>query len=383
MAMEDLTTPMSRRHFMHKGGACMLLALSSTNILGKKNNGPYWAGTAKQGNDYWLIIVNDIGKVFRQIKLPSRAHGLQKSAQGHLIVCGRRPGTWMLLLQHRHATPHWLNAAANRPLSGHCCFSADGNHFYSAENALEASLGAIGVWDSHSGERLYEWPSQGIGPHEIQLSRDGTHLWVANGGILTHPKSGRVKLNLDSMESNISYLCLIDGALINQYTIDEPQLSLRHIAVNQNNQVAVACQYQGPEYDRKNLLLLINGGQIDYLPCDPKVTAELNNYLGSVTFDASGQWIAGSSPRSNRVIIWHLTKAMGVIHYHTLAIADACGLSANNVLGGFIISTGMGHLYQYAATTKNLSAMDSDASSTKHFSWDNHLANNIIPALTV
>jgi hypothetical protein len=370
---------LGRRDFICKASACMLLALCSTNVLSQAKNSLYWAGTAKQGKDFLLIIVDSKGQVLRKIKLPSRGHGVQKSVQGQIMVCGRRPGSWVLLLQHKDAPPQWIRAAANRPLSGHCCFSADGDHFYSSENALEVSQGAIGVWDSHSGERRSEWPSQGIGPHEIQLSSDGMHLWVANGGILTHPHRGREKLNLDTMESNISYFRLNGGVLMDQYAISEPQLSLRHICVNKNNQVAVACQYQGPNYHRKPLLLFINDHQIDYLPCDPKVILQLNNYLGSVTFDISGRWVAASSPRGSRVVIWHLAKGIDAIHSHTLAISDACGLSAHNEVGGFIISTGTGRLYLYAALTKVLSVMGSANSATEHLSWDNHLANTTIP----
>jgi hypothetical protein len=371
---------MNRRRFISKLSIGALLALSSVNVRAKLNNTTYWAGTAKQGNDYWLMFFDELGQVLRRIKLPSRAHGLQQSAKGQLIICGRRPGTWMLLLQHLESKPQWLRVAENRPLSGHCCFSADGNRFFSAENDFEAGRGIIGVWDAHSGERLNEWPSQGIGAHEIQVSSHGTHLWVANGGILTHPNKGREKLNLDTMASNISYLSLTNGALIKQYTIDEQLLSLRHIAVNQNNQVGVACQYQGPEYQRKNLLLLISEGQINYLACDPKVTSHLNNYLGSVTFDISGEWIAASSPRGNRVIIWHLVEGRDAIHSDTLIINDACGLSASHQAGGFIISTGMGYLYHYQATTKHTYTMASGtkASGTNseiQLSWDNHLAN--------
>ena len=377
--MQDQPMHLRRRDFICKASTCLLLALCSTNMLSASKNSLYWAGTAKQGKDYLLIIVNNKGQVLRKIKLPSRGHGLQKSVQGQIIVCGRRPGTWMLLLQHKDAAPHWIRAAVNRPLSGHCCFSADGDYFYSSENALEVSQGAIGVWNSHSGERLSEWSSQGIGPHEIQLSSDGMHLWVANGGILTHPNRGREKLNLDTMESNISYFRLSDGGLIDQYTISEPQLSLRHICVNKNNQVAIACQYQGPNYDRKHLLLFINDRQIDYLPCDPKVILELDNYLGSVTFDISGRWVAASSPRGSRVVIWTLAKGMNANQSHTLAISDACGLSAYYEVGGFIISTGTGRLYHYAAPTKVLSVMGSANSATEHLLWDNHLAKTIIP----
>tara|TARA_B100000767_G_C19733729_1_gene522912 strand:- start:215 stop:1372 length:1158 start_codon:yes stop_codon:yes gene_type:complete len=379
VAQVKLALPASRRDFMrHVGqlgqvGMGMLFALNAGYSVAKLNGMPYWAGTAKQGRFYWLIIVDAQGQVIRQIKLPSRGHGLQQSAKGQLAVCSRRPGVWILMLQHALAPTQWLKVTLNHPLSGHCCFSSNGELLYSAENNIASGQGCIGIWDGHTGRRLNHWLSQGIGPHEIHLSHDGTHLWVANGGILTQPKHGRKKLNLATMAANISYLCVADGTLINQYSIDEPKLSLRHIAVNSANQVAVACQYQGPSYDRKKLLLLISNDHINYLPCDPQVIVNINNYLGSVAFDISGQWLSASSPRGHRVIVWRLVHGTEPIHYDTLSITDACGLSANNELGGFIISTGMGNLYHYSATTKTLVTMDLGTSTSHHFSWDNHL----------
>ena len=370
--MGKLPFASSRRHFISQMGG-VLLALSAANSLARSYSGARWAGTAKQGNDYWLMFFDELGQIVRQIKLPNRAHGLQQSVLGQIIICGRRPGSWMVLLQHAEAHPQWIHAATNRPLSGHCCFSPNGQLIFSAENALELGQGVIGVWQSHSGQRINEWPSQGVGPHEILVSQDGLYLWVANGGILTHPDHGREKLNLNTMASNMSCLRLMNGGLSQQYTIKEPKLSMRHIAVNQHDQVAVACQYQGPVYLRKNLLLLISKGQINYLTCEPAVMTNLNNYLGSVAFDKSGTWIGASSPRGNRVVIWHLINGMEPIHYDTLIINDACGISASNNMGGFVISTGMGYLYHYAATTKDLLIMVPDAGTNDQLSWDNHL----------
>lgn len=366
----QLYTGMSRRHFMAQVAASLVLALDSGPLLAKLNHLPYWAGTAKQGDCYWLIIFDAQAQVLRQIKLPSRAHGLQQSTQGQLVVCSRRPGLWLVILQHPLAKTQWLTVPLNRPLSGHCCFSLNGERLYTAENNIELGKGAIGIWNGHSGQRLAEWSSQGIGPHEIQLNPNGSHLWVANGGILTHPKSGREKLNLATMAANISYLCLSDGALIKQYSISESQLSLRHLAVNSSNQVAVACQYQGPVHVRKNLLLLISDGYINYLNCDPKVTLDLNNYLGSVAFDISGQWLSASSPRGHRVVIWHMSQGAEPKHYHTLAITDACGLSASQQEGGFVIRSGMGSVYHFSATTKTLTHYPDLISPV---AWDNHL----------
>ena len=370
--MGNLPLPSSRRHFIHQLGG-MLLALSTVRSVASFNRGARWAGAAKQGNDYWLIFFDELGQIVRQIKLPSRAHGLQQSVLGQIIICGRRPGSWMVLLKHSEAHPQWINAVPNRPLSGHCCFSPNGELFFSAENALEIGRGVIGVWHSQSGQRLYEWLTHGVGPHEILVSQDGLYLWVANGGILTHPDHGREKLNLNTMTSNMSCLRLINGELSKQYTINEPKLSMRHIAVNQHDQVAVACQYEGPVHLRKNLLLLISKGQINYLTCEPAVMKNLNNYLGSVAFDKSGTWIGASSPRGNRVVIWHLVGGKEPIHSDTLVINDACGLSASNNVGGFVISTGMGYLYHYAATTKDLLMMMPDVVTNDLLSWDNHL----------
>jgi hypothetical protein len=372
--MDKPLIPLTRRHFMLKMGA-LLLTLKVANSVANTDNWACWAGAAKQGNDYWLMFIDARGQVVRKIKLPSRAHGLQQSAQGQLIICGRRPGSWLGLFQHPKAQPQWINAAPNRPLSGHCCFSPNGHLFFSAENALDMGQGVIGIWHSQSGQRLSEWLSHGVGPHEILISQDRMHLWVANGGILTHPDHGREKLNLNTMNSNMSCLSLINGGLSQQYTIEEPKLSMRHIAINQHEQVAVACQYQGPVHLRKNLLLLISEGQIKYLSCEPAVMVNLNNYLGSVTFDRSGMWIGASSPRGNRVVIWHLINGLEPIHYDTLAITDACGLSASNEKGGFIISTGMGYLYHYLATTKDLSIMAPDVGTYTQFNWDNHLTS--------
>ena len=51
-----------------------------------------------------------------------------------------------------------------------------------------------------------------FGPHEIRLLPQGDTLVVANGGIETHPDSGRSKLNLPTMRPNLAYIT-IDGAL--------------------------------------------------------------------------------------------------------------------------------------------------------------------------
>lgn len=89
----------------------------------------------------------------------------------------------------------------------------------------------------------------------------------------------------------------------------------------------------------------------------------------------SGEWLAASSPRGNRVVFWHL--ALHHTHYHTLTISDVCGLRATAQAGQFIISTGLGSLYQYCAITNDLVGL----AENTHLAWDNHLSNRPQSAL--
>ena len=49
--------------------------------------------------------------------------------------------------------------------------------------------------------RVGEFPTHGVGPHELLLLGDGRTLAVANGGIETHPDFGRAKLNIADDEA--------------------------------------------------------------------------------------------------------------------------------------------------------------------------------------
>ncbi len=60
----------------------------------------------------------------------------------------------------------------------------------------------VGVYDATDGfTRIGEFPTFGVGPHELLLLGDGDTIAVANGGIETHPDFGRAKLNLADHEA--------------------------------------------------------------------------------------------------------------------------------------------------------------------------------------
>ena len=98
-----------------------------------------------------------------------------------------------------------------------------------SEVVAETSQGRIGLWDTGTYTRLTDWPSHGIGPHDIRLLPGG-RLAVANGGIQTDPVD-RTKLNIPDMRPNLSVLDA-GGALLDQIELpDQRQNSIRHLAL--------------------------------------------------------------------------------------------------------------------------------------------------------
>ena len=134
-----------------------------------------------------------------------------------------------------------------------------------SEVVAETSEGRIGLWDTKRYTRLTDWPSHGIGPHEIRLLPDG-RLAVANGGIQTDPVD-RTKLNIPDMRPNLTLLA-DDGALLEQIELpDLRQNSIRHLALC-GDSIAFAMQWEGDPAEPVPQLGLWTPGQAPVL-CEP------------------------------------------------------------------------------------------------------------------
>ena len=110
--------------------------------------------------------------------------------------------------------------------------SLDGCRLFTTENDFENAKGAIGVWNTDNRyERIGEWDSHGIGPHDISLMPDGMTLVIANGGIQTHPDSGRAKLNIPDMKPSLVFLNVRNGSVISKIALPSElhKNSIRHL----------------------------------------------------------------------------------------------------------------------------------------------------------
>lgn len=358
-----VTDMTSRRGFLAGLLASGLAPQASWADLGY----PAYLSAAMQTNGTYILAgLSAKGDLHFRCPLPDRGHAANAHPiRPEVVAFARRPGLFADVIDCRTGAPLTrLEPSDGHHFYGHGCFTPDGSRLYTTENDYENTRGVVGVWDTTDGyRRIGSFASGGIGPHELLLRRDASGLVVANGGIQTHPNSGREKLNLDTMRPNLSYLSF-DGAVEAQMKLpnDLHQNSIRHMAMHQNGTVGFAMQWQGePGADVPIVGLHRLGAAPRLLAEDDPRVRNLNGYGGSICFSANGAKIAVTSPRGGVVQVMDvLTGALQQEHQ----LDDVCGLATSAT--GFIASSGSGRIVSlHQSGIEPLSQLD--------LRWDNHL----------
>ena len=297
------------------------------------------------------------------LPLPDRGH----AAAAHplrpdAIAFARRPGTFALVIDcARGQTTAELIAPNDRHFYGHGVFSEDGSRLYTTENDLETLEGRIGVWETEGYTRLGDFSSGGIGPHDIRRMPGRDMLIVANGGIETHPDSGRAKLNLPTMRSNLSFVSP-DGVVANSYELP-PEMrlnSIRHLAVRSDGMVAAAMQWQGDPLDVPALLLLYESDATRFLEANIPTHQSFHGYAGSVAFSGGEDQVAITSPSGG--ILAAFSIETGECDF-SIESPDVCGLASS--ASGFAYTNGQGLIAQTAGFPGR--------AEHAQYSFDNHL----------
>ena len=314
------------------------------------------------------------GEPLADLPLPSRGHGFAAHpVSGDIVAFARRPGTFAVVFDPRHGQRKiTIEAAEGRRFCGHGLFARGGALLVATELDHASGDGRLGLYDVANGyRRIGEYRCGGLDPHEALLLSDGNTLAVANGGILTDPEAPGVKLNRDRLESSLAYIDLRDGAILAQHRLAESlaQLSLRHMAMNQNGLLAIAMQYEGASGDRVPLVVTHRPGErhLEVLAAPERDLARLRNYCGSVAYDVSGRYLAVTSPVGGIVAVWDIAarELLGVAEQ-----ADVCGLAAGGAPGEFIVTSGLAGPRALAVSTQAPSLGQVLARTA---AWDNHL----------
>ena len=309
------------------------------------------------------------------ISIPLRGHSLAMHPlkPHHALLSVRRPGTECYELDLReHRISQRFSAAAQHNFCGHGCFSQDGKRLFSTEMDNAVGIGKITVRDSQTYRILNSFNSGGIDPHEFYLLSDNKTLVVANGGILTHPNSGRKALNLDTMHSNLAFLNAETGELQHTLTTAWQQASIRHLALGRDDSIALAMQYQRQAVTHEDLIPLAgfvdkNHTEIRFAQEPEALLAQMNDYAGSVVLHEASNVAAFSSPRGNMVGFWQTDGSYAGHH----RMQDVCGLGLNTEQTYFILSNSQGEV-RYIRTD-NLQEQVELRQHYENTKWDNHL----------
>lgn len=364
----------NRRCFCQLLGSAVLLPRLTLAADAENNSAKPMFAAAAKGRDgqYHLYLIGQQTQVMLDHILPGRAHHTEVHPKQPLLACiARRPGTFIDIIDYqKQQLVQRIIADTGRHFFGHGIFSHDGRWLITTENEISTGQGRIVI---RSLEENYpviaDYPSYGIGPHELVQQPDSAVLTVANGGILTHPDHGREKLNLESMQPSLMRLNLHTGERLEQQILPAElhQLSIRHIDTNRQGTTVIALQYQGDASQNLPLIAVHRPGQaIQLLTAPEPVNRAMNGYCGSARFDHSGRFAAVSAPRGDLICFWDLQENRYV---SSIRSRDGCGLAATHNNAEFIISAGTGRCIRHNI----LSGETIRLPLALKTAWDNHL----------
>lgn len=273
--------------------------------------GAAWRGPNKTDPYFAGALAVDWGSrklaIRYAVPLPTRPHGLLAEADGGMLVVGVRPGTWLMRCDGAGRVTQQLrvDAAESTRLNGHAVVSARGDVIYTTETDLKSGRGRIGVRDRLTLRKLDEWDTRGIDPHQLLLDGAG-HLVVANGGVPRSPEDK--KYDLHRMEPSLVRLDAAGGGLLGQWRLDDPRLSLRHLAWNKaaaesDALLGIALQAEHDESAARAaapILAVFDGERLAV----PTRANDGIGYAGDIAAAHHGGF-ALSSNRAGKALLWH------------------------------------------------------------------------------
>jgi hypothetical protein len=343
MAYQNISSQIltDRRTFLTMAGAAWAATLGPQAAFAlSRTDAIYASAFMAPDGSYGVATLTEAGEIIERVPLPARAHGMTWSpVTNRAVAFARRPGTYaMIFAPDDSIEPIVITSVEGRHFYGHGCFSADGRLLYATENDFTGNRGMIGVYDGTDGfARIGEFPSYGIGPHDMILSADGHMLVVANGGIETHPDFGRTKLNLDHMEPSLALIDTATGALIERHVMPDNlrQLSTRHVDIDADGKVWFACQYEGARNELPPLAgSFARGEDIRFLKLPEETTRALANYVGAIAVNRRDGLVGLTSSKGGAEVTVD-ARTGRVVRQQSLA--DAAGIAPS--ADGFVASS--------------------------------------------
>lgn len=308
-------------------------------------------------------------------RVPMRAHGcaVHPTDPNRVLYFARRPGTQAFELDR--ATMQVRTIFTTQPgqhLAGHGAYSANGDLIFTPEHDYERARGVVVVRDARNFTVVDEIDSNGIDPHEVAWMPDRSSLLVANGGIMTHPRSFRRKLNIPTMDPSLCVFDAASGECKQQWRLPDHLLSIRHVSMTSSGITAVGLQYEGNKEQAPGIVALYRPGaagkqaQFRLLTAPAEETPRFQGYVASIAISEAHDLIAAACPYGGGVACWslHDERYLGFI-----AASETYGLS--RVDDGSILASQRDGT-AYGLDESRLRSQFLKIASAQPIRWDDH-----------
>lgn len=350
-------------------GSCSLVAGAGAAWADRKDEAFFAAARKGADGKYSAAIFTADGRDVRAVPLPDRGHDITVCpVTRRCVVFARRPGNFAIAFSaDRSIAPISFTTPADRHFYGHGVFSRDGRLLYATENDFDNARGMIGVYDVAANfTRIGEFPSYGIGPHDLAFLHGQPVLVIANGGLIEHPDfgGGRRVLNPDAIETSLAYVDVRTGDLLERHVLSQKeQLSLRHLDIGRDNTVVLGGQLQTKAHEGRALVFKHRRDQeLSALRLGDDMTNRFAGYISSVAVDASGELAAVTSSRGAVATMIEIASGTMV---HSISCRDVSGISPTTLPRAFLVTSGDGVVGQ--ASTGGFAQ-----SAETPWQWDNH-----------
>lgn len=359
----------SRRQLIQLGLAGSALSLLPTSVRARANTALLSAASNPAGN-HFIRGLSAAGHTTFSVPVQYRCHDSSVNPDlQQAIFFARRPGQCFYVIDITSGEMiHTITPKNGYHFYGHGVFSDDHRWLYTTENDFVHQRGIIGVYDAADNyRRVDEFSSGGIGPHQILRLPQANTLVVANGGIVTHPDSGRKTLNANNLSPSLSYLNSSNGELIDQFYPQSTQMSVRHIDIDQQGRVIIGIQLQSSDLSLPLVLSHQGEDQLQALAIHDQSWSDFNGYIASVAINPAGTHALATSPRGDTIGLWNLESQQ----YQTIRCRDVAGATYCPDRQRFFISNGNGQIE--TVPLKSDIVMPQAFVRQPRSRWDNHL----------
>lgn len=309
-------------------------------------------------------------------RVPMRAHGcaVHPTDPNRVLFFARRPGTQAFELDRATMQARTVfTTEPGRHLAGHGTYSADGSSILTPEHDYERARGVVVVRDARNFAIVGELDTNGIDPHEVAWMPDHRSLLVANGGIMTHPRSFRRKLNIPTMAPSLCVIDAASGGRKEQWRLPDHLLSIRHVSMTGTGITAVGLQYEGDDKNKvPGIVALYRPAQageqarFSLLTAPAEEVPKFQAYVASVAISEAHDLIAAACPYGNGVACWSISdeRYLGFI-----AASETYGLS--RVADGSILASQRDGT-AYGLDESRLRSQFLKIASSQPIRWDDH-----------